>query len=88
MTRDVYAACSSARAGAQGVLHQYNSAARFVSAQNMPGITFLRNCVVEIYGMDLAVSYQQIFLSIRDHAAELRSALTSRKKVCACVVHG
>ena len=46
----------------------------------MPLVTFLSNCVVELYGLDMAAAYQHAFVYIRQLAITLRSALTRRNK--------
>ena len=46
----------------------------------MPLLTFLSNCVVELYGLDMAATYQHAFVYIRQLAITLRNALANRTK--------
>lgn len=40
----------------------------------------MADCVVELFGLDLAVSYDHIFVALRQLAVLLRSALTTKEK--------
>ncbi|KAL7554176.1 hypothetical protein ACHAWF_017582 [Thalassiosira exigua] len=44
----------------------------------LPTLTFMGNCVVELYGLDYASSYQHAFVYVRQLALHLRSATTKR----------
>ncbi|EFJ32380.1 hypothetical protein SELMODRAFT_144099 [Selaginella moellendorffii] len=62
------------------IYKQFVSSAKFVSATTLPRIQFLANCVVELYGIDIAVSYQCAFTFIKQLAIILRNALTVKSK--------
>ncbi|XP_024538947.1 nucleolar complex protein 2 homolog [Selaginella moellendorffii] len=62
------------------IYKQFVSSAKFVSATTLPRIQFLANCVVELYGVDIAVSYQCAFTFIKQLAIILRNALTVKSK--------
>lgn len=65
----------------KGIYKEYAANTKFVSASALPRIRFMVNCVVELYGIDLAASYQQAFVFIRQLAIILRNALTMKTKV-------
>jgi len=54
--------------------------AKFVNAASVPHIHFMASCVVEMFGLDMAASYQQAFTGIRQLAVLLRGALAMRTK--------
>jgi nucleolar complex protein 2 len=58
----------------------YTKSSKFVNEQTLPTITFLGNCVVELYSLDLASSYQHAFIYIRQLSLHLRSALVKMSK--------
>eukprot|EP00611_Tribonema_gayanum_P003938 TRINITY_DN13186_c0_g1_i1.p1 TRINITY_DN13186_c0_g1~~TRINITY_DN13186_c0_g1_i1.p1 ORF type:complete len:676 (+),score=343.75 TRINITY_DN13186_c0_g1_i1:132-2159(+) len=68
---------------------------RFVNEQTLPAITFRGNCIVELYGMDLASAYQAAFVYVRQLALHLRQAIikksadaiaeVQRWQYCACL---
>ena len=64
----------------KGVYRAYSSNAKFVNAASVPHINFMAACVVELYGLDPAASYQHAFGFIRQLALLLRQALTSKSK--------
>lgn len=64
----------------KGIYKEYAANTKFVSASALPRIRFMVNCVVELYGIDLAASYQQAFVFIRQLAIILRNALTMKTK--------
>lgn len=55
---------------------------KFVSPNVMPGLNFMRRSLVEMFAIDEASAYQQVFLYIRQLAIHLRNAVTTQKKVC------
>jgi hypothetical protein len=63
-----------------GIYLSFVRNAKFTSPRTLPLLTFLSNCVVEMYGLDMASSYQHAFVYIRQLAITLRSALTRRGK--------
>ncbi len=54
--------------------------AKFVNAASVPHIHFMASCVVDMFGLDMAASYQQAFTGIRQLAVLLRGALAMRTK--------
>ena len=60
----------------------YAKSAKFAKAASisslLPQLTFMGNCVVELYSLDYASSYQHAFIYIRQLALHLRSALQKK----------
>lgn len=52
---------------------------KFVSPSTWPGINFMRHSLVEMFTLDLNVSYQHVFLYIRQLAIHLRNAIVVNK---------
>ena len=60
----------------------YAKSAKFANAATvtslLPTLTFMGNCVVELYSLDYASSYQHAFIYIRQLALHLRTALQKK----------
>jgi nucleolar complex protein 2 len=56
----------------------YSRRAKFGTASNFPTLTFLGNCLVELYSLDYHSSYQHAFVYIRQLALLLRSAMQNK----------
>lgn len=52
---------------------------KFVSPTTWPGINFMRRSLVEMFSLDLNVSYQHVFLYIRQLAIHLRNGIVVQK---------
>lgn len=65
----------------RGIYKAYVLNCQFVNAAKLRHIHFLRNCVIELLGVDLATAYQQAFIFIRQLAMILRDALNTKTKV-------
>lgn len=52
---------------------------KFVSPSTWPGINFMRRSLVEMFALDLNVSYQYVFLYIRQLAIHLRNSIVVQK---------
>lgn len=69
----------------------YAKRARFGTASSvttlLPTLTFMGNCVVELYSLDYHSSYQHAFVYIRQLALHLRSALQKRTPEAIRVVY-
>lgn len=64
----------------KGLYLTYVRNAKFVSDQSLPRIVFMGNCLVELYGVDHASSYQHAYIYIRQLALHLRAAYTHKTK--------
>lgn len=58
----------------------YVKGSKFVSPTTWPNIAFMRRSLVEMYALDPNVSYQYVFLYIRQLAIHLRNAIVLHKK--------
>ena len=50
---------------AQGVYRAFVINAKFMSPSNLPHINFMASCVVELFGLDSAATYEHAFSYIR-----------------------
>jgi hypothetical protein len=68
----------------------YARRSKFGTASNvssvLPTLTFMGNCVVEVYALDYASAYQHAFVYIRQLALHLRSAMTKKTPESRAVV--
>ncbi|CAM9536172.1 unnamed protein product [Chrysoparadoxa australica] len=71
----------------KGIYLSYVRNVKFTNEATLPSITFMGNCVVELYGLDMAASYQQAFVYIRQLALLLRQALTKQKSDATAELH-
>jgi len=53
---------------------------KFVTLKSKPILQFMENSLVEMYSMDIYLTYQQAFVYIRQLAIHLRNAITTKKK--------
>jgi len=69
----------------------YAQRSKFGTASNvttvLPTLTFMGNCIVELYTLDYASAYQHAFVYIRQLALHLRTALMKKTKESMAVVY-
>lgn len=58
----------------------YVKNSKFVNFKALAPINFMRRSLVEMYALDVDVSYQHVFLYIRQLAIHLRNAITVKQK--------
>lgn len=54
--------------------------ARFTNEQSIPVLTFMGNCIVELFGLDMKSSFSHGFVYIRQLAMVLRNAMVKKSK--------
>ncbi|KAG8635082.1 hypothetical protein MANES_17G118000v8 [Manihot esculenta] len=64
----------------KGIYKAYVLNCQFINAAKLQHIQFLRNCVVELLGVDLPSAYQHAFVFIRQLVMILRDAITMKTK--------
>lgn len=69
----------------KGIYKAYVLNCQFINAAKLQHIQFLRNCVVELLGVDLPSAYQHAFVFIRQLVMILRDAITMKTKVFCCL---
>lgn len=62
----------------KGIYLNYVNKSKNMSANTITSITVMRNCVVELYNIDLSLSYQHCFAYIRQLAIHLRSVYKNK----------
>jgi nucleolar complex protein 2 len=53
---------------------------KFINAQTMSNISFMRSCVVELLSINFVESYQRAFEFLRQISLHVRVAFTSKQK--------
>ncbi|KAL9257997.1 Nucleolar complex-associated protein 2-like protein [Drosera capensis] len=64
----------------KGIYKAYVMNCRFINPMKLQHLHFLRNCVVELYRVDIPMAYQHAFGFIRQLAMILREALNTKTK--------
>ncbi|XP_065877234.1 nucleolar complex-associated protein 2 [Euphorbia lathyris] len=64
----------------KGIYKAYVLNSQYINAAKLQHIQFLRNCVIELLGVDLPTAYQHAFVYIRQLAMILRDAITMKTK--------
>uniref|UniRef100_A0A7S2G439 Nucleolar complex protein 2 homolog n=2 Tax=Octactis speculum TaxID=3111310 RepID=A0A7S2G439_9STRA len=64
----------------KGLYLTYARNSKFISQDSLPAITFMGNCVVELFGVDLNSCYQHCFVYVRQLALHLRNAMIKKTK--------
>ncbi|TMW68149.1 hypothetical protein Poli38472_007821 [Pythium oligandrum] len=61
----------------KGIYITYTRNTKFTNEATLPHHVLLGNCVVELFGLDIASSYQHAFVYIRELAITIRKTITS-----------
>jgi nucleolar complex protein 2 len=64
----------------QGAYRAFVRNAKFMTPSSAPHVAFMGSCVVELFGLDLAASYEAAFVYIRELASLLRGAVSAKTK--------
>ncbi|KND00855.1 mRNA-binding ribosome synthesis protein NOC2 [Spizellomyces punctatus DAOM BR117] len=64
----------------KGTYRAYTDQSRNTSIHTWASINFMINCIVELCGVHIATTYQHAFVSIRQLAMHLRTAITTKTK--------
>ncbi|GAQ82293.1 hypothetical protein KFL_001060260 [Klebsormidium nitens] len=62
----------------KGIYKTYASNVKFVNVAAAPRLAFMSSCIVELYGLNPAASYQHAFVFVRQLALVLRTALSTK----------
>jgi len=58
----------------------YAKSSKFVNENTLPNLTFMGNCIVELYSLDVEASYQHAFIYVRQLALHLRAGITKKTR--------
>eukprot|EP01125_Pyxidicula_operculata_P005070 TRINITY_DN1858_c1_g1_i1.p1 TRINITY_DN1858_c1_g1~~TRINITY_DN1858_c1_g1_i1.p1 ORF type:complete len:712 (+),score=233.86 TRINITY_DN1858_c1_g1_i1:31-2166(+) len=64
----------------KGAYLTYVRNAKFMNMKTQPIITFMSNCVAELYGIDFTASYQHAFVYVRQLGIHLRNSHASKRE--------
>jgi nucleolar complex protein 2 len=64
----------------QGVYKAFSSTARTTNPFTLPVLSFMTNCIVELFDLDVMCAYQNCFTAIRQLAIHLRNAITQQSQ--------
>ena len=68
-------------------LQQYLSVAKEVNVHTLQLVSYLEQCLIELYGVDPCVAYQCAFVAVRHVALDLRQAITTRSRESRILVY-